>query len=228
MRIGICDDVEEEREKSKKICFQVMTHLDAEVEVTEFSDGKEVLNFQGEVDILLLDMEMPYVDGLEVKRRMEEGDSNVLIIFLTSHPELVFQGFGKNVLAFVQKCELEVRLPQVLARALNCIMRNVWIYDEISSRRVLYIQAEDNYQMFFYRNGLHEMRAGRMEDLEHLLEKADFIRTHRKYLVNMYYVDEIKKEKMIVREVEIPIAARLQKEVKDKYAAFRRRQAKLC
>ncbi len=228
MRIGICDDVADEREISKKVCSQVMDILEENLEVTEFNSGKEVLEYRGELDILLLDLEMPKMNGLKVKQRMEEGNSNVVIIYLTGHPEYVFDGYGKNVIAFVQKSEMEIRLPQVLARALNNIMKNVWIYGEISSRRVMYIEADDNYQVFYFRNGKHEMRAGRMDELEKQLEKADFIRTHRKYLVNMFYVDEIKNNKMIIRGHEIPIAARSQKEVKEKYRAFHRKQAKLC
>ncbi len=228
MRVGICDDVEADRKSAKELCRQVIGKLEENLIIKEFCDGKEALEQQGELDILLLDMEMPNVNGLEVKQRMEQEDANVMIIYLTGHSELVFDGFGRNVLAFVQKSEIMKQLPLALEKAANYIMKNIWIDDEISSRRIMYIQASDNYQLFYYRNKKREIRAGRMEKLEQLLEKADFIRTHRKYLVNMYYVDEIKKGKMIVRGKEIPIAARAQKEVKEKYAEFRRKRTRLC
>ncbi len=228
MRVGICDDVEAERKNNKRVCCQIMESLGEEPEFVEFSNGKEVLEYTEELDLLLLDLEMPELDGLTLKRKMEDGDSNVIIIYLTGHPEWVFKGYGKNAMAFIVKSDLEKELPDVLPRIINNIKRNVWIYNEISSRRVTYIQADDNYQIFHFRNGKHEMRSGRMDKLEELLENADFVRTHRKYLVNMFYVEEIKRGKMIVHGKEIPIATRARKTVKERYAEFHRRQAKLC
>ena len=101
MIIGICDDEKIMREQVEKIRHKVTDGYDEEILVQTYSDGSAVLD--GTFDILILDIEMEDVDGISVKNIFQNRKRDTIIIFVTSHDEMMSQAFGVNVIGFVTK-----------------------------------------------------------------------------------------------------------------------------
>ena len=93
MRIAVCDDEKNIRKKLVGMLDEIREICAVELEIEECNDG-DVL-FNGEYDLILLDIEMPKMNGLLVKERLEK--TNTAIVFITSHKELMPDAFGKNV-----------------------------------------------------------------------------------------------------------------------------------
>ena len=145
MIIGICDDENVMREAEEKICRSIIQNYgDDIVQIETFSDGKEVL--EGEYDILILDIEMEDVDGIAVKNYFQNRKKDTIIIFVTSHDEMMSQAFGVNVMGFVTKKYLDSQLPVMLDNAIKRVINTVNI-DGIDSRNICYIQAEHVYNI---------------------------------------------------------------------------------
>ena len=53
------------------------------------ADGEEALAVISQVspDVVLTDVRMPVMDGLELARKLQEIDSSIQVIFLTSHAD---------------------------------------------------------------------------------------------------------------------------------------------
>ena len=132
MIIGICDDENVMREAEEKICRSIIQNYgDDIVQIETFSDGKEVL--EGEYDILILDIEMEDVDGIAVKNYFQNRKKDTIIIFVTSHDEMMSQAFGVNVMGFVTKKYLDSQLPVMLDNAIKRVINTVNI-DRKSTR----------------------------------------------------------------------------------------------
>ena len=84
--------------------------------VYEASDGKEALEIYKakKPDILLLDIDMPHIDGLEVARRIREKDKKCRIIMLTAIKDV-------DKLIFATELNLTKYLPE-----LPLCFRNLW------------------------------------------------------------------------------------------------------
>lgn len=225
MIIGICDDEKIMREQVEKICHKVTDGYDEEILVQTYSDGSAVLD--GTFDILILDIEMEDVDGISVKNIFQNRKRDTIIIFVTSHDEMMSQAFGVNVIGFVTKKHLESQLPVMLDTAMRRVMNSVRI-DGIDSRNICYIQAEHIYNILHLADGNEVSVRLTSADLEKTLAGVGFIRVHRTYIINMAYVDRIKEKVIVVDEEEIPVSSRLKSKIKKEYNKYCKENARFC
>ncbi|WP_288683993.1 LytR/AlgR family response regulator transcription factor [uncultured Eubacterium sp.] len=225
MVIGICDDENVIRDKIEKICINETKKYCEDVVIQKYSDGREVL--EKDFDILILDIEMEDVDGIVVKNYFQKRKKDTIIIFVTSHNEMMSQAFGVNVMGFVAKSYLDNQLQVMLDGAMKRVMNTVSI-EGVDSRKVCYIQAEHIYNILHLENETEVSVRCSSADLEKMLEVVGFIRVHRTYIINMAYVDHIKDKTVLVNKREIPVSARLKSRLRKEYSRYCRENARYC
>jgi DNA-binding LytR/AlgR family response regulator len=225
MVIGICDDENVIRDKIEKICINETKKYCEDVVIQKYSDGREVL--EKDFDILILDIEMEDVDGIVVKNYFQKRKKDTIIIFVTSHNEMMSQAFGVNVMGFVAKSYLDNQLQVMLDGAMKRVMNTVSI-EGVDSRKVCYIQAEHIYNILHLENEIEVSVRCSSADLEKMLEVVGFIRVHRTYIINMAYVDHIKDKTVLVNKREIPVSARLKSRLRKEYSRYCRENARYC
>ncbi len=225
MVIGICDDENVIRDKIEKICINETKKYCEDVVIQKYSDGREVL--EKDFDILILDIEMEDVDGIVVKNYFQKRKKDTIIIFVTSHNEMMSQAFGVNVMGFVTKSYLDNQLQVMLDGAMKRVMNTVSI-EGVDSRKVCYIQAEHIYNILHLENETEVSVRCSSADLEKMLEVVGFIRVHRTYIINMAYVDHIKDKTVLVNKREIPVSARLKSRLRKEYSRYCRENARYC
>ena len=167
MVIGICDDENVIRDKIEKICINETKKYCEDVVIQKYSDGREVL--EKDFDILILDIEMEDVDGIVVKNYFQKRKKDTIIIFVTSHNEMMSQAFGVNVMGFVAKSYLDNQLQVMLDGAMKRVMNTVSI-EGVDSRKVCYIQAEHIYNILHLENETEVSVRCSSTDLEKMLE----------------------------------------------------------
>lgn len=105
IQIAICDDEQNSRAYLKQLLLQQnVFHRDVEefvCEIAEFSSGTELLDFQKDVDILFLDVDLKEESsGMELARilRNRTTQNQPIIIFVSGHKEYVFDAFDVDAL----------------------------------------------------------------------------------------------------------------------------------
>ena len=125
MVIGICDDDIRTCEELRDEIMKYNQRMNIESEICLFQSGKELLETIDKktetMQIIFLDIEMPGVNGFEVAKRIQEQNPNLLLIFVTSHDEQVFQAFDFHPFHFIRKEHMKVKLPFVLADAYEVV-----------------------------------------------------------------------------------------------------------
>ncbi len=217
MTIGICDDEEIIRWELKRICNQLLVERDLCCEIIEFQNGMELLSFSKCLDILILDIEMSGVGGIEVKNRLQSLKRDVIIIYVTSHDEMMGEAFGLNVLGFIKKEHMKRDLPVMLAPALEMAGHFLIFGEDIDSREVAYIRTEQVYCRLFLVDGTEKVLRTSMRELERKLEESGFVRAHRSYLVNLQYVEAVDDNMIYILSQKIPISVRKRSKVKKAY-----------
>ncbi len=226
MIIGICDDELLMRKQEEEICRQtIMKYVEDDIVIETFSDGSEVED--KDLDILVLDIEMNGIDGISVKNMFQKKNRDTIIIFVTSHDEMMHQAFGINVIGFVTKKYLKDQLPVMLDTAIKKVMSTVLV-DGVDSRKICYIQAEHVYNILHMADGEEISVRISSGELEEMLKGVGFVRTHRAYLVNLAYVERIREKTIIVDEEEIPVSSRLKSRIKHEYDRYCKENARFC
>ena len=190
--IAICEDetylLEELRKKAE--AYLKTRHYPAEIRT--FTSGEDLLKEQRPFDLILLDLVLPGINGLETAKRLS---SKSRIIFITSYREYAVDAFEVEAVHYLLKPVTDERLYQAMDRALNrskqeddrtlaliksgsthiLPIRDI-LYCEVFDHRVCIHTAQGNYEY----SGTLDMLEGKLD--------GRFFRCHRSYLINMSHV----------------------------------------
>ncbi len=199
MRIAVCDD--EERFKNF-IMTELMSSF-PEDEFMGFNSGDEIINMVRQdnykPDIVLLDIMMPGLSGMDVARILREEKDDIIIIFITGEKDYVFEAFDVRAFHFLVKPFSNEKLIEVIKDAKKELYK---IHGKTQKKYVMLNSRGDHIRLCVSEIIYAEVYGARIivhtraEDIEyygHLsgLEKVvgdGFFRTHRGYLVNLGFV----------------------------------------
>ena len=131
----------------------------------------------------------------DVNVSVRKKDSKVIIIFISSHPNYVFESFNVEPLHFLVKPISEVEFKNVFFRAvskynnLNSVLSLKWQNEryQIKISQILYIEAYRRHVTVYTENECFEA-VGKLSEMLEILEPHGFIRTHQGFLVNMDFI----------------------------------------
>lgn len=223
MVIAICDDEEVMRRKCFKICQDVISHYNRTFEILGYTDGNEI--DREDIDILILDIEMPVMDGLAVKEILQSKGIDTYIIFVTSHDELMPDAFGKNVIGFTTKALLEKQLGKILEKTIKIASQNI-IIEGIDSKYITYIQADNVYCIVHLADGTHQLVRNGIGNIAKQIEGSGLFKINKSYIINFEYLDKINEKIVEVAGEELPLSVRLRKTIKEEYRKYCRKNAR--
>ena len=151
MRIAICDDENRILEDLSRMVLELIPDAD----VSAFGEGRALIDSADKAgyDVVLLDIDMPDLNGLEVALSFQAADRKPLIIFVTSHDELVYDSLQLHPFGFVRKSYLDKELKKVLEDAVEEVSsRDKHFFFHTASGDIklqlddiLYFESEGNY-----------------------------------------------------------------------------------
>lgn len=212
-QIFLCDD---EPKFLSDLTAKVRQALpDSETEA--YSDGRSLLEAlpESSCDILLLDIDMPRLNGWDIagqlSRVMKQANQTPLLVFVTSHDELVYDSLQFHPFGFVRKGHVDSELPRVLQ---DCVQeltdreRHFCFHTanadvKLPLDEILYFEAEGNYIRLYADTGEYRFR-DTLSAIENALSDSGFVRIHKGFLVNQSSVRKLTSE-----EAELRNGARL-------------------
>ena len=198
LRIAIVEDEENYISVLKGYLQRYKEESGEQIEVTVYHDGDEIAAFyRAQFDIILMDIEMKFLDGMSAAERIREKDSEVIIIFITNMPQYAIQGYRVDALDYVLKPLSYFAFSQRIDRALSRIRKNdvrfVVIPLKGGRRKVdvsllCYVEVRDHDLIYHTVDGNFTTK-GTIKDAEDALKEENFFRCNRCYLVNLDYVE---------------------------------------
>ncbi|MDJ1467018.1 LytTR family DNA-binding domain-containing protein [Cytophagaceae bacterium DM2B3-1] len=208
-----------------KIARSILSRLASAVNdmtiVGECSDAMEAYTYMMDnpVDLLLLDIEMPGMSGLELTRNL--GNARPVIIFTTSKKEYAAEAFELNVADYLVKPVVPARFEQAMAKAKEILESNreevkwsddefIFIRDAHIVRRlkvddILYAEAMGDYVKLHTPQKFYAIHTT-LKSVEERLPAGKFIRIHRSYIVAVSKIDTLEDGGAVVAHKFIPIA----------------------
>ncbi|MGI6173801.1 MAG: LytR/AlgR family response regulator transcription factor [Christensenellales bacterium] len=210
VRIVIADDDEGMRLVMRKI----VAKAEGYVLVGEAKDGNELMALYDEKkpQVVVLDVEMPFMTGVECARAIQDRNPRTILIFATAHEQYMSDAF--SVYAFdylVKPFKVERALETLrLARqrisesghdikptdatrgeAKRIMIRQKDSVSLLDLSRLLLVQREDRSTVLYAMDGQRFVTGEALGELEARLPKADFFRCHKSYIININHIDTI-------------------------------------
>jgi len=202
--------VENEEKDRIALCQELKSYGAAEklqFDIVEFSDGEDIaIDYKGNYDIIFLDIEMDFMDGLTAAEKIRQLDSEVPIIFVTNSPHYAIRGYKVNAFDYILKPIAEFSFRETLNKVMAKLQKNEDKFisvrtangnTKMAENRICYVEVQDRYLFFHTLDGVIETR----ESLKNMVEQLDpelFVLCNRCYLVNLSFVDSFKNDEIIV------------------------------
>lgn len=215
LSIAVCDDNETDLQyitgmvntwaMQGRIPVSVRTFPSAEAFLFHYSEKKDY-------DILLLDVEMGKLNGIDLAKQIRVQNSRVQIVFITGYPDFIAEGYEVSALHYLMKPVKPEKLGEVLRRAAD-LSQKERPYLLVSSERetirlffddIYYAESQGHYMFIHTQQTQYRVRM----TVSGLLEKLDegFYRCSRSFVVSLRHICRITKSEIFLEnQVSLPL-----------------------
>lgn len=235
MKIAICDDDWHMQQTLRLFIDQ--TYQDLDMLADGFTSGEALLaavqKQSQPYQLILLDIEMRGIDGIETAKRLRKLLPDCYIIFITSHDEFALTGYEVQAFRYLVKPVQPEKLTEAISAVRAELADQLTLHVEdgsvealVRARDIFYVEAQDKRvrlvtarETFSDRRGIDEVAA--------LLAQEDFYRVHRSYLINLRYVAFMDGTTVqLVNGDQVPISRLRKKAFKNAFQAYVKRTAR--
>ncbi len=174
-----------------------------EFEVKKFSCGKAFLADKTCADILLMDIDLPDANGMELVKDLRKTDLNTVVIFVTNLAQYAVEGYSVDALDFIVKpasyYNFAAKLKRATTRATGKKSQKFWItlkngggLKKIDTAKLYYVEVSNHTLVYHTTDGAFET-IGTLAAAKKQLPNGSFVLCNRCYLVNLNYVEAVGK-----------------------------------
>ena len=215
IRLALVEDDELYRSQLREYIDKYSAASGEKFTVTEFSDGDEIaLGYKAVYDIILMDIEMKFMDGMMAAEEIRKVDTEVIIIFITNSPQYAIKGYAVQALDYILKplsyyafCQRMNHVRELLGRRQKHFLTVPCAggVQKLDVSDIYYVEICDHDLLFHTKQGkVHS--TGSMRDVEQKLPPENFFRSSKAYLVNLEHVDGIQDEDAVVNGERVQIS----------------------
>ncbi len=233
IRIAICDDEERAVALHEKIVTDSLQTQGIGCEITAYIQSRNLLYDITDdgffYDLILLDIEMPGISGMEIPKQIKGYLPNVKIIFVTSHTEYAIDAFELSIFRYVPKNNLEVKLTAAVIDAAKLIeleagqeytIQTSNRLERIPYKDIYYIQRDGKNASIVSSAGVSKVRKSLQQVFDEL-NAPEFIFIDRGYIVNIIQIMKVSDSMALLKNGEqLPISRSHLQEVKQQINRF--------
>lgn len=199
MKIAICDDELHIHDMVEKMLLLYSKENYIVIDIVHYISAKQLLEEKEELDLLLLDIEMPEMDGIEAALKLRDWGKEYKIIMLTAREDRYRDAFKIGAFRFVpkpiEKLELYKAIDDVREHLVGLEKVTVFrdgISYQIIQRDILYVEADRSASLIFTSHAEYRSELS-LAAWHEILDDRVFFQSHRSYIVNMGKIEEINK-----------------------------------
>ena len=229
INVVVCDDEENILKEIADIVENKLVNKQVVCNVVAINDARILLEKLKEnpIDVLFLDIDMPYYSGMDIASFINENMLPTMLVFVTSHDELVFKTFAYKPFGFLRKSHIEEEIEELVDRLSKelefrkqeLVITKAGEIVKLTLCDINYIESEGNYLNIRVGEEIIRHR-DTMSNMENELKAKDFIRCHKGYLVNVNCIEKMKMSELVVKcgneEAILPVGRSYEKDVKKK------------
>lgn len=209
MRVAVVEDDLSDGERLCSYTERYSKECEIPVQLEVFSDGLEIAKRYGSgpgFDVIFLDIEMKYMDGMEAAEQIRRKDPEAVIIFITNMAQYAVRGYEVEALDFIVKpVEYDIfmlKMKKIQNRISNrqdkfLIIRNRTEIQKLFIKEILYVEVR-NHSLIYHTLKEDYTCSGNLKKVEQETGGTAFSRCNSCYLVHMYHVIRVEKDYVVV------------------------------
>lgn len=236
IKIAVCDDSRIAVDTATAAAESILREAGLWAEIARFTNPLELLRHckQELVELVLLDIEMPGLDGIELGRVLKQSEPALEVIYISNREDKVFAALHIHPFGFVRKGQFMKDMEDVLRsyaaqrKKRSCEKKIAVVTADgqtsVAVTSIRYFEGSGTYQQMFLVGRNEPLRiSSRMKLLEEKLAQEGFLRIHKGYLVNHAYVASIRTGEVVLDDgTSLPIRRGGTQEVRSAYLALQR------
>ena len=160
--------------------------------ITVYSDGDQIVHkYKSQFDIILMDVEMKFMDGMSAAEEIRKVDTEVVIIFITNMAQYAIRGYAVDALDYVLKPVSYFAFSQRLNRAISRMKKR--------EQKVITVNIKGGAVRINIANIYYIESQGHTLILHTILQDLNFCRGNKGYLINLQHVDGIQDGCAVVK-----------------------------
>lgn len=216
MRVAIVDDVPSDAKRLEAYLRRYQEETGTEFQPEVYPSAERFLaEYAGRVELIIMDIDMPGINGVEAAQRLRAQGDEVALMFVTNMPQYALQGYSVDAIDYVlkpvaytdfamklRKAERYIRRMQTVSLLLQTTEgRSV----AVDSSEVFYVESSLHYCIYHTAQGDFRVRSS-MTQAEAGLPASQFARCNTCYLVNLQKVREIGRDDVLVGTARLKIS----------------------
>ncbi len=205
LRIAVVDDDVNFQKQVKEFIASFFHHEADRFYVRCYRDGVDFLSeYQSNFDIVIIDIMMPLMNGIEVAHKLRERDKNVLVMFITATADFAIRGYEVSAADYILKplsyeTDFKYKFDRVVkkANALKLHSKELVLKDDngrfvkLDVSDLIYVIKDRDNAMYHTKQGVFSERTSITKVKEPLQGEASFADVNSGCLVNMAFINNI-------------------------------------
>ncbi|MDD4844370.1 MAG: LytTR family DNA-binding domain-containing protein [Anaerotignum sp.] len=233
LKIAICDDNISDLSNTVSIIgdYQALQRDKNKIQFTAFQSAVDLIaaiESGHQYNLILLDILMPFMTGMDAAKEIRQFNQDVKIIFMTSSPEFAVESYSVDAYYYalkpIWKEKLFILLDKVISETeiqlgASFLIKSKTGLTRIYIKRLEFAEIIGRTILYHLVDGSVLEAIGSMSELEkELLSTPSFIKTHRSYIINMEHIDTISQREVIMQSLAVvPLAKASYRTVKSAY-----------
>ncbi|HJA20876.1 MAG TPA: LytTR family DNA-binding domain-containing protein [Candidatus Mediterraneibacter ornithocaccae] len=228
-KIAVAEDEEMFAEQLRNYLSAYEKESGERFSITFYKDGDELVrNYQSQFDLILMDIQMKFMNGMCAAEEIRAKDSKVVIIFITNMTQYAVRGYEVDAMDYILKPVKYFIFSQKLQRALNRIRQRREIFLSVAIKggmykipieELLYIESRGHTLNYHTQQEVLSVRAN-ISDVIPELCKYGFFQINKGCIVNMKYVDTVMNGDCFLNGEVLPIARNRKKIFMDELTEY--------
>lgn len=228
IHIAIVEDEAAERKKLKEHLNKYLQENRGSFKTSEFSDPTDFLtNYKAIYDLVFMDIQMPFMDGMSAAERLRQLDPSVILVFVTNMSNYAVKGYSVDAADFIVKPIGYPSFSAMMAKVMRLLRTkgDTIIVKTVEGRMRVNVDSIKYVEVLDHRTCYHTEFGdifiwSTLTAEEERLPRECFARCGKYCIVNLRYVDNVAEGKVLVAGTEIPLSRNKKKEFTDKLLSY--------